>query len=122
MLELRSQRFRLQQATTQEQEPDAIYLRNSRSRRISPPPRQDRSACSRAKTNTTEATEPTASEGELDDPKERREGSTRRSRLTNYSMKKRSRRSLDNPPPPRHPPRNKTLTPSSRPATAKRSE
>src|ERR1041385_4655973 len=118
-LELRSRRFRLQQATTQEQEPNAIHPRNSRSRRISLPPQQDRSACSHIKTNTTAATEPTASEGELDDPKERREGSTRRSRSTNYNMKKRTCRPLDDPPPPEHPPHRKTPTSSSRSMTTK---
>src|ERR1041385_8619564 len=106
-LELQSRRFHPQQATTQEQEPDAIHPKNSRSRQTSLPPQRDRSACSRSKTNTTAAIEPTASERELDDPKERHEGSTWRSQSKSYSTKQRACRPLDDPPPPRHPPRNK---------------
>src|ERR1041385_502530 len=100
MLELRSRRFRLQQATTQEQEPDPIHPKNSRSRQKSLPPHRDRSACSCAKTNTMAASKSTASEGKIDDPKGRREGSTQRSRSMNYNTKQRTCRPLDDPPPP----------------------
>src|ERR1041385_6336056 len=119
MLELRSRRFRLQQATTQEQELDPIHPKNSISRQTSLPPHRDRSACSCAKTNTMAATESTASEGGIDDPKERREGSTQRPRSTSYSSKQRTCQPLDEPPPPRHPPHNKPPTPSSRLAVVK---
>src|ERR1041385_1711721 len=100
MLELRSQRFRLQQATTQERELDPIHPKNSRSRQTSLPPHRGRSACSCAKTDTMAATESTASEGEVDDSKESHEGSMQRSRSMNHISKQRTCRPLDEPPPP----------------------
>src|ERR1041385_471993 len=48
-----------------------------------------------------------------------REGSTQRSRSTNYSTKQRTCQPLDDSPPPRHPPHNKTPTPTSRSAIVK---
>src|SRR4051812_47544787 len=48
-----------------------------------------------------------------------REDSMQRSRSTNYNTKQRTCRPLDNPLPPRHPPHNKTPTPSSRSAIVK---
>src|ERR1043165_1949030 len=119
MLELRSRRSRLQQATTQEQEPDPIRSKNSSSLQASPPLHQDHSTRSRAKTNTTAAAKSITDEEELDDLEGRRGGSTQESRSMNRNTQRRNRQPLDDPPPPGHPPRNRTAIPKPRSAVAK---
>ena len=108
---------RPQQIATQGQEPDLTHSKDSRSRRTSLPPHQDRSGYSCARTNTTVTAKCSVSSEGIDDPEERREASTKEFHSTNCDTQQRTRRSSDNPPPPGHPPHIKTMATSSRSAT-----
>src|SRR3954471_11429577 len=100
------------------QEPDQISLRRSRSQQASLPRHQDHFSHSRAKISTTVVIECTTGKEEIDDPKERREASTKESHSTNRNAQRRPRRPFDDPSLPTHPPLNKMTTMSSRSATS----
>src|SRR3954463_2890515 len=119
MLGLRSWRSRLQQTTTQGQEPDLAHSKDSRSRRTSMPPHQDRSGYSCARTNTTVMAKCSVSAEGIDDPEEWRGASTKEFHPTNRDTQRRTRKSFDNPPPPGHPPHIKTTTTRSKPAISR---
>ena len=115
----RSRRSRLQQIATRGQEPDLAHSKDSRSRRTSPPPQQDRSSHNCARSNTTVTAKCSVSDEGTDDLEELRGTSMKEFHSTRRDAQRRTRRSSDNPPPPGHPPHIKTTATSPIPAASR---